>query len=175
MNGSKISDIAQEYFKQRDLLFHCYIPVNNHVLKKNNRPIYKNGSKSFLGKSQALVRAEHYLISQFTLLSRKARIYEPIVDDIWLMMLFHYHKDQYYTKKGYRKKTLGDLSNHYQIVEDCLQTAKVIHDDNQIQAHDWSRILPAEETALELYIIRYDEQQTQDEEYEECKGDVIRH
>lgn len=68
-----------------------------------------------------------------------------------------------------KKENKTDLSNLYQIVEDCLQATKysktgklrstgagVIKDDHQIKAHDWSRIVIGDETKLHLYLLDYE-------------------
>lgn len=177
MDGSKVSEVAKEFFKKRDLLFHVYLPVDKHIIKKNNRPIYTHPKtrRPFLGKNKELVQAENHLISAFTEKTKAINLLTPIADDVWLMALFHICKKDYYTQKGVRKKTLGDLSNMYQIVEDCLQTARVIENDSLIQAHDWSRILPAEETALEVYVLRYKKSEYQENSSKKYKLPVIEH
>lgn len=91
------------------------------------------------------------------------------------MCLFHVAQKDYYTKEGRRSKRLGDLSNMYQIVEDCLEDARVIENDRQIQAHDWSRILPHHETALEVYILKYNSDKSEDDEWEQVKEEVTPH
>lgn len=53
------------------------------------------------------------------------------------------------------RKTIGDLSNLYQLPEDCLEKAGIIANDTLIMAHDYSRRLPAEKNELEIYVLKY--------------------
>jgi Holliday junction resolvase RusA-like endonuclease len=159
MGGTKNLESVQCEYRQRDLILHCKIPVERHFIKKNNRNIMYNSrtKKPFLGKSTDLVRAENHLIWEMRSAALKANIMQPISFDVWCVFLFHYPRHEYFTKIGARKKTLGDLSNHYQIIEDCLEKAGILDNDNLIQAHDWSRILVSTEMAIEIFIFNYGE------------------
>lgn len=167
----KVSAATKGFINTRDLLFHIYIPLEDHTIKKNNRPIMVNRAsrRPFVGKSEKLKKAEMLLTTKFNQQRGKMQMLHPITDDVWLICYFHYAKDSYFTKQGVRKKTLGDLSNHYQIVEDCLQDAKIIENDSQIQAHDFSRILPHEETALEVFLVRMSAVKQEDKYWEHLR------
>jgi len=97
---------------------------------------------------------------------------QPITDDLWMVAIFETKHSDMMTKAGPRKKTSPNLSNLYQLVEDCLQVPKitkrgkrisrgsgVINDDDQIRAHDWSRVVPGDRTRLHLYLLSYEEAQ----------------
>lgn len=136
-------------------LFSADIKVDAHYIKKNNRPLFKNNNgRLFLGKSAKLKQGERYL-TDMVKLHYAGRT--PISCDVALRCLFFYSPKDYFRKDGIRKKTIGDLSNHYQLVEDCLQAAGVIIDDRQIQSHDGSRILPNGETSLRIVLTRFAE------------------
>ena len=139
-------------FKKENVLYHYALPVENHYKKKNNRKIVYNKhlNRSFLGKDSKLVKGENYLINKFS------ENFPTMIDiEVWCIFLFYYDAASYYTKAGARKKKLGDLSNHYQIVEDCLEKAGVILNDDLIRAHDLSRILVGDQMALEVFILDY--------------------
>lgn len=120
------------------LLFSCRIPVESHVVKKNNRPIWRGR----LGKSATLRDAEAFLIAALT---REKKLHPgkfPITQDVQAKLTFHFHHKKFIAKTtGLRNKTLPDISNLYQLVEDCLQTAGVLFDDGLIDNHDGSRRL----------------------------------
>lgn len=144
-------------FMAADVLFHAEIPVEKHVIKKNRRPVFMNKKTGarFIGKSQELKEAERYL--ELTLKSRinELGIESPILGPIWVIMLFYYQNDVFYTKKGEPSKLRGDLSNLYQLVEDCLESSGVIGNDDQICSHDLSRRLPSDRTKLEIFVLRH--------------------
>lgn len=118
-------------------LFYIRIPVESHVVKKNNRPIWRGR----LGKSAVLRSAEEYLIQVLRRETLKLPSL-PITQDVSAKMTFFFHEKKFFTKKGARNKKLPDISNLYQLVEDCLQKAGVLFDDNLIDNHDGSRRLP---------------------------------
>lgn len=157
MNGTKDFECKKLEIQQRDLIFHCKIKLDKHVVKKNSRVIMYNyrTKKPFLGKSKQLAEAEKFLTDELRHLWVCARMHEPIDFPIWCCFLFHVDRKDYYTKEGRRKKTLGDLSNFIPLVEDCLESAGIIENDFLIESLDWSRILPSHETSLEIYILNY--------------------
>ena len=137
------------------LLFYANIKVERHFTKKNSRPIYRRGGKPFLGKDPAFAKAENAMVQELRLQASNSRITQPFEDDVWAMFLFHF--DNYYVKDGSRRsKRIGDLSNLYQMPEDCLQKAGIIKDDSQICSHDLSRRIPSSETYLEVFLLKLD-------------------
>lgn len=166
----KISD-----WNSNDILFSCNFKLRRHEVKKNRRKIMRNfrTGKSFIGKSEDLHAAEANYISEFIKAKYKYKL-EAITCDVWMIAIFEFKESDLMTKKGVRKKTSPNLSNLYQIVEDCMQTPKIsasgrrthngagiIIDDDQIRAHDLSRIVSGDETRLHVYLIRYDETKLQ--------------
>lgn len=165
-----VNNIVAEKFSD-DLLFQCSFKLKRHEVKKNRRKIMRNfrTGKSFIGKSEDLHAAEASYISEFIKAKYKSKL-EAITCDVWMIAIFEFKESDLMTKKGVRKKTSPNLSNLYQIVEDCMQTPKIsasgrrthngagiIIDDDQIRAHDLSRIVSGDETRLHVYLIRYDE------------------
>jgi Holliday junction resolvase RusA-like endonuclease len=71
--------------------------------------------------------------------------------------VFRFFFLDYYTKTGERRRTLPDLSNLYEMPQDCLQTAGIIDNDTDIISHDGSRRLPGVENRLEILIYEVDE------------------
>lgn len=141
-------------------LFYMRIPVEYHSVKKNNRQIMRNRrtGKMFLGKSGRLVSAEQELLTamlsakEYNVLEKKKY---PITTPVQVTMKFYFSK--YFTKKGLVNKKLPDLSNLYQLPEDCLQKAGIIFDDYLIFSHDGSRRLPNQiMDYLEIEIFHYE-------------------
>ena len=147
----------QQILKQFDMHYHVKIPVQKHFIKKNSRDIMYNRrtKKPFIGKKADLANAEKYLIEYMQLHALKMGIREPLNEPVWAIFFFHFTKEQFFTKKGIMRQTIGDLSNLYQLPEDCLEKAGVIANDTLIMAHDYSRRLPAEKTELEIYLMKY--------------------
>jgi len=143
--------------KKSEMLFHIYTPIESHVVKKNGRPIFRNKRTGmrFTGKSERLINAENFLINKLQRHAEKLEMQEPIQDDVWAIFLFHYHREEWFTKNHIRRKDLPDLSNLYCLPEDCLQKAGVLANDNLIMAHDLSRKMVSKETALEIYLLKY--------------------
>jgi Holliday junction resolvase RusA-like endonuclease len=72
------------------------------------------------------------------------QIYSPIKRPISCQLVFGFKN--YYNKptkknqdKLKRNQTIPDISNLYQFIEDCLQKAGVIINDNIIENHDGSK------------------------------------
>lgn len=122
------------------MLYHFIVPVDEHVVKKNGRSIFvnKKTGRMFPGKSSKLITAEKHLINEF----KKQANRKPIEFPINLMMLFYFRRDIFYTKRGTQSKRLPDLSNLYQLPEDCLQQAGIITNDTIVSGHDGSRRMP---------------------------------
>lgn len=122
-------------------LFHAVIPVDRHIVKKNSRPIWRGR----LGKSMALRNAENTLtlaiIQEMKSIDNNQMNY-PITTDVSAKITFYFPTKRFFTKEGKRNKKLPDISNLYELVQDCLQKAGVLFDDNQIDNHDGSRRKP---------------------------------
>lgn len=140
------------------MIFKCSIPVDNHITKKNHMEVHRVGSVSKIGKSSALTVAEKILIQRLILAKLQSRLDQPIECDIQVKFTFHFKN--YWTKPKNKKdisrrnKKLGDLSNLFQLPEDCLILAGIIADDQQICSYDGSRRLPGPENRLDIEISR---------------------
>lgn len=160
-------------------LFKASILVDHHAVKKNSRQIMKNKRTGlhFLGKSLSLSIAEQIMIKRLKLeaiknisLSKHGppgylddKIDYPITCDIQVTFTFYFQR--YWTKdkntgKLRRSKKIPDLSNIYQLPEDCLKLAGIIVDDSQIQSHDGSRIKSGDLNRLEIVITKMEESPT---------------
>jgi len=138
-----------------ELIFYATIEVDRHFTKKNSRPIYRRGGKPFIGKDATYAKAETAMVSCLRSQGVSHGISEPFECDVHAVFLFHF--DNYYVKDGSRRsKRVGDLSNLYQMPEDCLQKAGIIKDDSQIVSHDFSRRLPSDKTYLEIILLKLD-------------------
>ena len=58
-------------------------------------------------------------------------------------------------RKGKISQRLPDLSNLYELPQDCLTEAGVIHDDHLICSHDLSRRLIGDRHALEVFLFKH--------------------
>lgn len=141
----------------KEILFHCKFEVASHVSKKNSRPIHRdrNTGRPRVGKSVNLRMAEQMYMYKFRQ-EKVKRGLELITGHVWAMMLFHFPKEVFFTKKGTVNKTLPDLSNLYELPQDCLTQAGVIFDDGLIFSHDYSRRLPSDNYYFELFLMPYD-------------------
>lgn len=139
-----------------DRLVACFnIEVQSHVIKKNSRPIYRNGSKTFLGKSKELINAEKAMTLNLRSQANIQGLKGPINDPLWVIMHFYFPRERFFTKKKQISRTLPDLSNLMQLPEDCLIEAGIIEDDSQIHSVDLSRRLPSHEYRLEIFLLKY--------------------
>ena len=139
------------------MLFKCSIPLDHHAIKKNSRQIFRGThGQPFIGKSNQLTVAEKILVQRLTIARLQNRLIEPIAQDVQVTFRFYfknyYIKPKRKTDAPRRSQKLGDLSNLYQLPEDCLVQAGVLLDDAQIQSHDGSRILPGSENRLDIEI-----------------------
>lgn len=137
---------------------HFKIALEKHVVKKNNRPVYRRpNGLPFIGKSKELQIAENFL--HIHLLSQKAKqitpLIKPIDYPIHVKFLFHFPKEVYYTKKGPISKNLPDLSNLIELPQDALQDANIIDDDHYIHSLDFSRRICSDKYLLEIFIYKY--------------------
>lgn len=118
--------------------------VPGHIVKKNSRPIFMHGSRPFIGKSKELQMAESYLTTML-----KIKKTETIVDQVWVKYHFIYgpmHK---------RAFALTDLSNLFELPNDCLQASGVLKNDRQIKSFDGSRMFIGPETILKIWVSGY--------------------
>jgi Holliday junction resolvase RusA-like endonuclease len=115
------------------ILFKAMIQMTDsgHIVKKNNRPIYGK----MIGKSKRLINAERYLVFQLLGLRK-----EPITSYLLAKFTFYFPINKIYTKQGTVSKHLADISNLYELPQDCLTKAGIIEDDRLIKGHDGSRI-----------------------------------
>ena len=158
MGNAKLSEFMQTELKNFDMLFQCKIKVDKHVSKKNSRKIMRNAKGGyFIGKSDELIAYEAHLSIKLRQAANRASIFGPIEGPLWVIFHFIFSEDKFFTKQGVVKKTLPDLSNLYELPQDCLEKAKVIYNDNQIWSHDLSRRRVGEETELALYLFRFNE------------------
>lgn len=140
-----------------DLLFHCSIPVESHITKKNGRPVFVNPrtGKAFMGKTYALTKAEKHMFIHFRNKANEMKIDKPFDCRIWFMAHFHIEQSRYFTKKNEINKKIPDLSNLYELPQDVLTKAGIISDDTLIDSHDGSRRLPSDSNKLEIFLFRY--------------------
>lgn len=145
-----------------DALFHCFIKVPRHMVKKNSRNIMRNRrtGRLFPGKSPDLVHAEHRLLHAFRSQIVRSKSFKTIDRPVWVVYLFYFPRDEFVVKKGPRKGKLSgrmpDLSNLFELPSDALQDAGVIENDRLICSYDLSRRLPGDTHALEIFIFDYE-------------------
>lgn len=173
MHFRHFNNLNQKLLTDSPVLFHTYIPLESHTVKKNSRPILRNrrtGAR-FIGKSSTLLLAENELVAEFRSAARHMKEFKTIDQPCWAMMLFYFDHDEFFTKKGTVSRNIGDLSNLYELPQDCLKTAGIITDDSIIFSHDLSRRIPWHETALELLLFEYNSEQDFNLRKTAAKGD----
>jgi Holliday junction resolvase RusA-like endonuclease len=132
-------------------IFWITLDVEDHVVKKNNRPIHGRGQKKWIGKSNRLKQAENYLTLAFKSRMNKLGL-QTITGDIHAEFQFYFR--DFFTKEGKRSRRLPDLSNLIQLPEDCLQSAGVIENDTDIVCLDGSGRFPYVKNALMVKLYR---------------------
>lgn len=144
-----------------DLLFKFEMKLPRHIVKKNGRPIKFNGNKPFLGKTPELLMAENMMILHMRKHCNKILMREPIMVPIWCVFHFYFTEKEFYCKsgpnKGNPKLNLPDLSNLYELPQDCMEKAGVIVNDNQIWSHDLSRRRVGNKTKIVIHIFKFNE------------------
>jgi Holliday junction resolvase RusA-like endonuclease len=157
------TEIVQELSKRlagqpQKILFHARFDCEyGHVVKKNNRPIWRGR----LGKSKKLQCAEQWMEFQLKRSKLNSGFSDPISTDVWCIFIFYFKN--YYTKpkkKGdlpRRSLTLGDQSNLYQLPEDCMVETGILSNDAYICSHDLSRRLPSPNGRdfIDIFVIDY--------------------
>lgn len=148
-----LNERVKSNFDMNNLVCMFSIPIEKHVVKKNKRPIWRGR----IGKSRELIAAENYLELVMKQQASQQDFKKPIDFPVWVIFHFYFTKDRFYTKQSkykLRSKTLPDLSNLYEIVQDTLQGAGVIENDNLIDSHDLSRRLVGDANKLEIFILK---------------------
>jgi Holliday junction resolvase RusA-like endonuclease len=141
------------------ILFKCHIKVPRHSSKKNEKRSFfnKRSGKMFIGKSDKALVCENWLKQKLSVEKLKQKI-DLIKQDVSVKMIFHFPKSLYFTKQGIRSKKLPDLSNLYELPQDCMQSVGIIENDTLIVSHDGSRREPIDgpEYFLTIEIVSYD-------------------
>lgn len=149
--------VRETIINNGDALYHTFFKVDKHVVKKNSRPIHRNlrTGAPYIGKSTELYKAETEMTNAFRLHRIRNEQFETINERIWAVFWFFFPQSDYFTKKGEISGRLPDLSNLYELPQDCLQKACIIRNDSLIKSHDLSRILPGEEYAIEVFLFKH--------------------
>lgn len=134
-------------------IFKTTVQVAKHATKKNHRPIFKNKrtGKSFLGKSQYLRDAENLLVQ---ILRRRAFDYgleQPLAGRMYTVLLFGFTQNDFYTKQGTEKLTLGDCTGLADTVMDALQTSGIVKNDATLAPLYIDRII-TDQTQVEIQL-----------------------
>lgn len=127
------------------MIFEATIPVFRHIVKKNSRPIWRGR----IGKSKELVAAEEYLTAYLKNFLDK---HHPITDKVGCCLTFIFGPDQ---KRSY---SLTDISNLYELPQDCLQKSGILKNDRLIAHHDGSRKKLGARTLLKIKLSLYNEE-----------------
>lgn len=141
--------------------FHLICELDKHWVKKNGRDIGRNfkTGRLFPIKSPGLEQAEVYLINAMQLAKNKNQSFNfPFTKPVHMKSIFTFPRKEFFCQTkgtsgepvGRRNSKIPDLSNLYQLPEDCLQTAGVIENDSLIDSHDGSRRLPGLTFRLEI-------------------------
>lgn len=159
---TKSFDLVKEAIaKNGDALFHFYLKVPKHIVKKNRRPIKRrwDTGKPFLGKSAELTHAENKLTDLLRIKILRDPKFKMISCPVWCVFLFYFPPEEFVVKRGERKGCLSgrlpDLSNLIEMPQDALQKSGVIQNDNLICSLDLSRRLPGEARAIEMFVFEY--------------------
>lgn len=138
--------------------FEAFFELSRHSLKKNQKSIgYRRTSK---GIKPFIRDAKNGLLSNELSVNLKAALrkygnFKPIDEPIIAEFTFYFPNHKFFTKKKTQSLTIGDLSNLYQGVEDCLQKCDVIKNDALICGHDGSRRVPWDKPTYGLKIFLY--------------------
>lgn len=139
--------------------FYVSIEVDKHVVKKNSRDIFMNRKtgRMFPSKSPDLKQAETLLINAMTIAKQRLGV-DRYSGPIWAVFNFRFPRKEYYCQTkgtkgepiGRRNSKIPDLSNLYELPQDCLEKAGVILNDSLIEAHDGSRRTVGDSFRLEI-------------------------
>lgn len=135
-------------------IFRCLVEVPKHGIKKNSKEIRMNfrTKKRFIGSNSKAQYLENFLASVL-LRQRLLKRVDTIDFDVNAKIVFFFPESVYFTKAGKRSNKVGDLSNLYQNVEDCLQKAQILQNDSLIASHDGSARKPIEGSKYMLEIV----------------------
>lgn len=131
----------------KNLIFHCAFEVSNHTTLKSSKVIRGQRNNRFIGSSHKVIALKREITSLIMQSARKAvygsitpyltNINYPVRCQIKLV----FPEDRLITLKKTLNKKCGDLSNLYQMAEDCLTAAGVLEDDCWIKDHSGSQIM----------------------------------
>lgn len=155
-----IDDRIKSNFNLNDLLAMFTIPVERHLIKKNNRPAFSINGRGVLGKTSELKKAEKNMCLHLRSQANKQKIYQPFSGPLWVITHFYYKLEDYITKAGVMKKTIGDLDNLLCLPLDCLEDSGIIENDSQVCSLDLTRRLVGNETKVDIFILRHIDQWT---------------
>lgn len=127
-----------------DILFKAYFKVFRHGSKKNEKKIRRAGQRIWIGSSDKATECEKWMLRYLVKERIQQKIDTPISCDINCKFTFYYPKTVYFTKKGERNKTIGDLDNLNQLPLDCLQKVGIIINDTIVCGFDGTRREPIE-------------------------------
>jgi len=154
VRDSKKVSVSERLLLNRQPDFYFKTKIEAHVVKKNNRPIHGRGDKKWIGKSSRLRNAESWLDLALRSYANQIGFRTPLAGDIHATFRFYFNN--YFTVKNERSRTLPDLSNLFELPQDCLQSAGIIVNDTDIVSLNGSGRFPSKDNELEieLYLIK---------------------
>lgn len=130
-----------------DLIFHASFEVPSHTALKSEKTIRKKGNCRYIGSSSKVISLKSLITANLMQAARRAiygmdlpyltAIHFPVRAQIKLI----FPKSRLITKKNALNLRSGDLSNMYQMSEDCLVKAGILTDDSWIKDHSGSEIM----------------------------------
>jgi len=143
------------------LVFHCAFEVSNHTSLKNPKVIRQSGSRRYIASSSKVLSLKREVTALIMQAARKSvygsitpyltNINFPVRAEIKLI----FPESRLITLKKTLNKKCGDLSNLYQMSEDCLTHAGVLEDDCWIKDHSGSQIMISPDNKYYLDISLY--------------------
>lgn len=119
------------------LLFDTTILMKEFGILKNNKQIIKcprtKRPRLIMSKKSSI--AKSYIMNHLQLEKNKKSISSSIDFPVAVSFKFYFTERNYYTQKNTIKKTMGDLSNLYQLPEDCLEKVGILENDSWIFSH----------------------------------------
>lgn len=109
-----------------------------------------------MGKRPALSSMERWMTLEMKNQANKQGFKQVIDEPLWAIFHFYFTIDKYMTARNRINLKLPDLSNLYELPQDCLQDAGIISNDTLIHSHDLSRRLIGQENKLEIFLLKYD-------------------
>jgi len=138
------------------LIFHASFEVSSHTALKSEKTIRQKGSCRYIGSSSKVIGLKHQ-ITAFLMQAARRAIYggdlpymTAISFPIRAQIKLIFPKSRLITKKDTLNQKCGDLSNMYQMTEDCLVKAGILTDDCWIKDHSGSEIMIS---SLDKYMI----------------------